>query len=252
LQRKLDLTLAIPLYNSERTLPDLLMSITQQSVYPAEIIFIDDASTDNSKRIIEEFIINYPDLEIRLYSNQENLGIAGNYNKAASLATKRWIQILDADDCLMGEFYNVLEQHLTKEVVAIVAGVRSNVTTLTLINVLFSYFLPRELPIYLPMLGSFATRSGVVYLAELLKKNLFIDPVFDGSDLLHFFEFRLNGKCIYEPKAKVHYNVHSQAYSSKNNYNYYLETLRTKNKIPLLYWIDYLMRKKLFAFLRCQ
>ncbi len=248
--KTLDVTLAIPLYNSSDSLPDLLKSLESQTVLPAEIIFLDDASPDNSRELAEDFLQKHPDLNIRIYTNEQNQGIAGTYNKLVLLATEKWIQILDADDHFIGNFYEPIERHMVDGVVAIVASMRSNVDTITWINKLFSRFIPATMPRYLPMLGSFATRSGIVYSSQLLKDHGFVDPVFDGSDLLHFFAFRQLGTCIYEQKAVIKYNVHACSFSSKQPDNIYTEELNKRRDIPLTYRIDFFLRKRVFCFLR--
>ena len=246
-----DLTLAIPMYNSLDSLPNLLRSLESQTVLPNEIIFLDDASLDNSRNLAEDFLRKHPDLNVRIYTNEQNLGIAGTYNRLVLLATGEWIQILDADDHFIGNFYGPVKRHMADGgVVAIAAGMRSNVKTISWINRLFARFIPATLPRYLPMLGSFATRSGIVYSASLLKKHNFTDPIFDGSDLLHFFDFRGLGICIYEPKAVLYYNVHAGAFSSKQADKKYLEELKKRSNIPLIYRLDYFLRKQVFGFLR--
>ena len=248
--KTLDITLAIPLYNSFECLPKLFQALESQTFMPAEIIFLDDASPDRSIDLVNQFLQKHSELTISVYKNEHNLGIAGTYNRLIQLAKEKWIQILDADDFLIDDFYASIERHREEGVVAIVAGMRSNVCSISLINRLFSRFIPADLPKWLPMLGSFATRSGVVYATQLLKEHNFIDPVFDGSDILHFFDFRQLGKCIYEPRALIHYNVHPGAYSSKQADSKYFEALKKRSDIPIFYRLDFFLRKKMFSFLR--
>lgn len=248
--KALDLTLVIPLYNSMGGLPKLLQSLEKQSIIPDEIIFLDDASPDNSRRVAEAFIQKHPEMDVRIYTNHVNLGIAGTYNRLASLASRKWVQILDADDYLVGDVYSIVEKHMSDDIVAIVVGMRSNVTAISFLNKIFSWLIPKELPKFLPMLGSFATRSGIIYSASLLKEHPFVDPLFDGSDLLHFFDFRQLGSCIYMAKAKIFYTIHPSAFSSKKNDVKYLNALKSRKDIPLSYRFDFFLRKRLFGFLR--
>ena len=62
--KTLDLTLAIPLYNSSGSLPNLIQSLESQTVLPTEIIFLDDASPDNSRDLAEDFSRKYPEVEL--------------------------------------------------------------------------------------------------------------------------------------------------------------------------------------------
>jgi len=250
MRKTLNLTLGIPMYNSARWLPNLLRSLRAQSILPSEIIFLDDASPDRSRDIAEDFMWENPEMNIQVRRNEKNLGIAGSYNALASLATTPWIQIMDADDFFPGEFFAFLEKHTVEDVVAIVTSMRSNITAISLLNVLFAWLIPTTLPKFLPMLGSLAARGGTIYSSRLLKAHPFIDPLFDGSDLIHFYEFRQLGKCIYEPRAKVFYVNHSASRMNTIRDDTYSNLLRKRKEIPATYYIDYLLRKRIFAFVR--
>ena len=67
-------SVVVPVFNAERHLGDALASIARQSVRPAEVFFIDDGSTDNCRRAVEEAGI---DCE---YGRQENAGPAAGRN----------------------------------------------------------------------------------------------------------------------------------------------------------------------------
>ena len=51
------ISIIVPIYNAENYLSKCLESLVRQTFKNIEIILIDDCSTDNSKKIIEEFII---------------------------------------------------------------------------------------------------------------------------------------------------------------------------------------------------
>lgn len=52
---KPDLSIIIPVYNTERYIRDCLDSILSQTFKNYEVILVDDESTDNSSRICDEF-----------------------------------------------------------------------------------------------------------------------------------------------------------------------------------------------------
>jgi dolichyl-phosphate beta-glucosyltransferase len=71
----LDLSIVIPAYNEERRLPKTLASIfayLQARPYQAEILIVDDGSTDRTAEIVSAFRQKYPGL--RLVSNGGNRG----------------------------------------------------------------------------------------------------------------------------------------------------------------------------------
>ena len=250
MRKTLNMTLGVPMYNSAAWLPNLLRSVKAQSVLPEEVIFLDDASPDRSLDIAEDFKRQNPDINVHIHRNKENLGIAGTYNALASLSSARWIQIMDADDYFVGEFFASIEKYVLEDLAAIVTSMRSNISAISLINVLFAWLVPTTLPKSLPMLGSLAARGGIVYSSRLLKAHPFTDPLFDGSDLLHFYEFRQLGRCVYEPRAKVFYMNHSGSRTNTIRDDTYYRILQERREIPVTYYVDYLLRKRLFAFVR--
>lgn len=226
----LDLSLGIPLYRSAPYLPELFSALQQLDPAPAEIIFLDDASPDDGVDQVEAFCRRYRgSARLRLERNPTNLGIAGTYNRLASLATTRWLQILDGDDRpLAADYYACLAPHLMDgEVGLVVSGVDSNALPIHWGNRCLAPLVPVKPPRWLPMLGTFATRSGVIYLRELLLKANFEDPAFPGSDVLHFLRLRKHVGCVYVRRARVFYRVHEAATSSvQRDYARYREALR--------------------------
>ena len=107
------------------------------------------------------------------------------------------------------------------------------------------------MPRRLPVLGGLATRSGVIYRTTVLQSQPFIDPVFDGSDVLHLIQLRTGGAFIYVQKARVFYRVHVGAASSRRRQGSpYWRLLSNYPDAGLLYRLDYVLRKKMFAWLR--
>jgi glycosyltransferase involved in cell wall biosynthesis len=80
-------------HNGEKYLKDALNSIIKQSYKKWELIFFDNASNDNSAKIVK----NYKDKRIKyFYSKYVNLGIARK--KALGLSKGEFIAFLDCDD----------------------------------------------------------------------------------------------------------------------------------------------------------
>ena len=90
------LSAIVPNYNHGKFLDKSIPAILHQSVPPAEIIVLDDASTDNSVEVIQRLAAQYP--LIRLVRNEKNLGVMPNLNKGLELARSDYIYIGSADD----------------------------------------------------------------------------------------------------------------------------------------------------------
>jgi len=92
-----EITVIMSVFNGEDFLHSSINSILSQSFTNFEFIIADDASTDSSLKILEEFAIN--DKRIRLVNNEVNKGLTVTLNKCLDLARGEFIARQDADDC---------------------------------------------------------------------------------------------------------------------------------------------------------
>jgi glycosyltransferase involved in cell wall biosynthesis len=88
----------IPVYNSENTIKETIISAINQTYTNLEIIVVDDGSTDNSKNEI----LSLTDSRIK-YKFQENQGSPNAKNLGLSISAGKYIQFLDADDLLSSD-----------------------------------------------------------------------------------------------------------------------------------------------------
>lgn len=87
-------TVLMPVYNAEKYLAEAIESILAQTFTAFEFLIVDDASTDGSAGIIQE----YNDPRIRYVRNEKNLGISATLNRGIELSATEWIARMDADD----------------------------------------------------------------------------------------------------------------------------------------------------------
>jgi glycosyltransferase involved in cell wall biosynthesis len=84
----------IPLYNGEKFIADALESVFSQHLQPAEVVVVDDGSTDDGPRIVEHMARRY---SIRLLRKQ-NGGQSSARNFGVANTTSEFIALLDQDD----------------------------------------------------------------------------------------------------------------------------------------------------------
>ena len=90
------LTAVLPNYNHAEYLRHALDALLAQTRSADELIVIDDASTDHSVKIIEDYVRRHP--KIRFVRNSGNLGIANNMNRGLEMATGDVVYFAAADD----------------------------------------------------------------------------------------------------------------------------------------------------------
>ena len=90
------ITIILPVYNSERYINRTITSIMQQTMIDFELIAIDDCSTDNSLQKLKEW--ERKDSRIQVLSNPQNMGVADTRNKGIGMAKGEYICFIDSDD----------------------------------------------------------------------------------------------------------------------------------------------------------
>ena len=95
------LSIIIPVYNGEKYIGPCLSSILDNDYFDYELIIINDGSTDNSKKIIE----NIADNRIKLFNNR-NYGVSYSRNYGIEKASGKYIMFVDADDFLDTQWHS--------------------------------------------------------------------------------------------------------------------------------------------------
>jgi len=91
------ISIAMATYNGEKYLQEQLDSFVQQTRLPDELVVSDDGSTDQTMQILHAFAEGAP-FEVILHQNEENLGYAGNFNRALELTSGDLVFLSDQDD----------------------------------------------------------------------------------------------------------------------------------------------------------
>ena len=86
----LPITVVIPTYNRHALILDAIRSVSNQSRKPAELIVVDDGSTDDTTKVLRAAGLSA--------LKQDRGGIAAARNRGISAATQPWIAFLDDDD----------------------------------------------------------------------------------------------------------------------------------------------------------
>ncbi len=101
-----NISVVIPTYNRRRTIGRSIDSVLNQTLFPSEIIVVDDGSTDGTSDYIQS---NFPSIKLL---SQPNKGVSAARNMGIKSADANWIALLDSDD----EWFS---QKLEKQVLAL-------------------------------------------------------------------------------------------------------------------------------------
>ena len=95
------ISVVMPNYNCEKYIWEAIESILNQTFTDFEFIIIDDGSTDNSWKIIQEYA--QKDKRIVAMKNEENLRICRTLNRGVQLAKWKYIARMDSDDISLSD-----------------------------------------------------------------------------------------------------------------------------------------------------
>lgn len=113
---RFDVSVVVPIYNTERYLASCIDSILGQTKSKLQLILVDDGSTDGSAVIGKEYAKRHPNVT---YVYKENSGVAATRNLGASLASGEYLTFVDSDDLLdprMFERLYTLAKHFDAQI----------------------------------------------------------------------------------------------------------------------------------------
>jgi GT2 family glycosyltransferase len=89
-----DVALVIPNFNGARWLPGVLESVAAQTVTPAEVLVVDDGSTDGSARLVAE---RHPEVRVLALADNGGFARAANAGIAAVAAEAEAVALVNTD-----------------------------------------------------------------------------------------------------------------------------------------------------------
>ena len=96
-------SVCVPVYNNADTIVETLECVLNQTYKDIELIVVDDNSSDDSLKVIKEFEKKTKDDRLRIFHNDNNLGMAGNWNYCLSLCKGEYLRLLCGDDLIDGD-----------------------------------------------------------------------------------------------------------------------------------------------------
>ena len=104
------LSILTPVWNQEELVIKGLDSIPRRD--DIEVLVRDDGSTDNTLANLKKYKAEHPELNMRVFSNGKNLGVAATANKLLAAAKGEFFHFLMSDDTVLTENYNTLIDQL--------------------------------------------------------------------------------------------------------------------------------------------
>lgn len=95
-------TICVPVYNVEKYIERCCKSLFEQTYSNIEYIFVDDRSPDNSIKVVENILQEYPKRKnaVKLIEHSVNKGLAATRNTGIDAVSGEYILFVDSDDYL--------------------------------------------------------------------------------------------------------------------------------------------------------
>lgn len=170
--RKGQVSVIVPMYNSEKYVEKCLDSILSNNYKNIEVLVVDDGSTDNSYDVVRKISSS----KIRLFG-QDNRGASSARNLGLENAQGEFVIFIDSDDYVSSDFVSVLVQELGTGNLGI-SGVKY-------INSVGQCLVERRVKNNTWMKFKMPLNGGKIYRNDFLKKNkIFYPKFFIGEDIL--------------------------------------------------------------------
>ena len=111
-RESIKVSLGIPVYNESRFLKKTIDSLINQTYSNIEIIAIDNASTDNSFRILKEY--SNKDPRLKIFKNDKNIGLSNNFNLLVSKSSGEYFGWIGAHDIYNKDYIEKMVSKIIK------------------------------------------------------------------------------------------------------------------------------------------
>jgi GT2 family glycosyltransferase len=194
-------------YNAKDDLKECLESLEKQAYKEKELIVVNDASTDDTLNFLKQYK-NQTSMEMKVISNERNLGVAGARNVGIQHAAGDIIAFMDSD-CVADQNWvlELVKGFKQKDIVAvggsIFDGHISNIWEL--VRKGHDYVAHSEG--YVP----FIKGCNMSFKTNVLKKYMFNDEIKYGYEDILLCDYLNNDgyRILYKPEAVVHHKHRS-------------------------------------------
>lgn len=234
-------------YNHESFIAESIEGILKQETeYHYELIICEDNSTDNTRKVIERYLIANPSI-LKVCYNESNLGLYNNTKKAIKLCSGKYIAFCDGDDYWhnpekLQKQIKILESHPEYGLS------HSNYNVQTGEKILVNFYesnniIPAENYAFEQLIRSWCTKTLTVCIRRALlleavddiEKNL-NGWIFDMPLFLHISQ---KTKFHYCPESLATYRIHDNSEVNHGDFYKYYDHIKRNFQIKMYFTNGY-------------
>ena len=229
-------SICIPVYNGEKYLKECLVSAVGQTYSNTEIIIVDDKSNDQSVSMVRQYAEK--DKRIKLFVNEKNVGLVGNWNRCLEYANGEWIKFIFQDDYLKPVCIERMVSVANENIQMVAVGrefiyeksvseflkkyYSSEIKDLkTILNITAPGFIDAE--IIAGVVSKLVDRNfigeptAVMFRKSIIKKiGVFNSMLVQLSDLDYWLRISTNFGMYYIPETLAFFRIHEESLSASN------------------------------------
>ena len=257
-------SICVPIYGVEMFIERCVRSLFEQSYPNIEYIFINDATPDNSMKVLSDVICNYPNRQsqVKIINLEENHGLAYVRNKAVRNANGEFILHVDSDDYIE---FDTVERCIKKQI-----ETDSDIVTFNYNYCRKTGILEYKFPVFNSAfdrtLALLSRSIAICVWAAMYRKKLYDNVDAIVTDGVNYSEdYNITPILSYNSKKVIHINkaLYNYNVANENSYTYHFQEKNKRqlwktfekltsffcDKNPL--YIDAIEKSKLFSIVDC-
>jgi glycosyltransferase involved in cell wall biosynthesis len=202
------ISVVLATYNGEKYLKEQIDSILEQTYTNIELIIVDDRSTDGTQAILKEYAGRSEN--IRVYFNDENLGLIRNFEKAVRYAKGDYIAFADQDDVWLPEKIQCLLDHIDDNMLVYSDSAYIDATGNLMGKKISDYrhlISGKNLYLLYSESGLWVAAHAMMFRRELLDLAFPFSPYINHDGWLTYIAM-LKGRIVFVPEVLVLYRQH--------------------------------------------
>lgn len=222
-------SIIMPNYNGAKYLKESIESVLAQTYTNWELLIVDDCSTDDSVKIIEEYV--QQDERVHLIVQKENKGVANTRNTGIANAKGKYIALLDSDDVWKSEKLEKQKTLMEKET-ALISYCSYDFIDECGKKIKKTFKVPPKTNFKKMLISSVISCSTGMFEAQLLKDHYFNDKYYHEDYVLWLELLKIPVKAVGVQEVLANYRLHSDSRSAqkinaaKERWKIYREVLR--------------------------